>query len=254
MSCAMHITDMSIKLETSLGEAIDKLTILDIKKDKINDGRKKDVETEFDYMMSELKPHVERHWYYYKILKKTNLEIWELQDTLRSNQCVKESYYRICDEILNLNDSRYLVKKKINEVCKSNMKEQKGYGLRALNVILTCGIDIINILNGAIRYYSFFYDEINLFSTSETIDHLSQMFNDDPFIKLHLNNALNDSNYGKVDTVEITDNEVVAKLTHSFFNNKCVNAPNDNHAYSKQVNDIYNKLGMSATICDEYRN
>ena len=41
---------MSIKLEISLGEAIDKLTILDIKRDKIVDNRKNDVETEFDYL------------------------------------------------------------------------------------------------------------------------------------------------------------------------------------------------------------
>ena len=78
---------MSVRLEISLGEAIDKLTILDIKKGKINDVRKMDVEHEFEYLLSELKTYVMKYNYYYTILKRTNLEIWELQDTLRSKNC-----------------------------------------------------------------------------------------------------------------------------------------------------------------------
>jgi hypothetical protein len=154
---------MSIKLEISLGEAIDKLTILDIKRDKILDNRKNDVENEFDYLLTELNMYVTKYQYYYKILKKTNLEIWDLQDTLRGDGCNKDDFYGICDEILNLNDSRYLIKKKLNELSNSQLKEQKGYKLRGLNIVFGCNTDanIIDILNGAIRYYSFFYDNFN---------------------------------------------------------------------------------------------
>ena len=56
---------MSVKLDVSLGEAIDKLTILDIKKDKINDIRKIDVENEFEYLFTELKTYVANYKYYY---------------------------------------------------------------------------------------------------------------------------------------------------------------------------------------------
>jgi len=246
----MHISKMSVKLEISLGEAIDKLTILAIKMEKINDDRKKDVEKEFDYMMTELKSFVENHYYYFKILKKINLEIWDLQDTLRSNQCVVDDYYTICDDILNLNDSRYLVKKKINEICKSNFKEQKGYSLRTLNVILNCSTDVVHILNGAIRYYSFFYDEINLFS-SETISDLNQMFHDDPFINVHALDAWNELCSG--DYVKINDTEVAVKLTHSFLKKDKTHVTVDDR-YSKQINDIYNKLGMNAIVFDDYKN
>ena len=82
--------------------------------------------------------------YFYTILKKVNLEIWELQDSIRSDSSNK-SFYSLCNEILNLNDSRYLVKKKINEICCSKLKEQKGYNLRNLDIILNVSDDFLSI-------------------------------------------------------------------------------------------------------------
>jgi len=247
---------MSVKLEISLGEAIDKLTILDIKRGKINDVRKMDVEREFEYLLSELKAYVTKYKYYYDILKRTNLLIWELQDTLRSKNCEQSNYYVICDEILNLNDSRYLVKKKINEICKSNLKEQKGYSLRILNVILNCDIDTINILNGAIRYYSFFYDEVKLLSRSENIIHLNQTFNDDPFIKINAFEMSTAGEYNKDDDcVTVNNSDIKLKLLHSFFstnNNSKNNNTTCDNTYSKEINDIYRKLGMNVSIFDDY--
>jgi hypothetical protein len=252
---------MSVKLEISLGEAIDKLTILDIKKGKINDVRKMDVEHEFEYLLSVLNTYVMKYNYYYAILKRTNLEIWELQDILRSKNCEQSNYYVICDEILNLNDSRYLVKKKINEICKSNLKEQKGYSLRILNVILNCDIDTINILNGAIRYYSFFYDEVKLLSRSENIILLNQTFNDDPFIKINAFETSSADEYSKDDDcVTVNNSDIKVKLLHSFFSknnnsNNSNNSKNNNtydNTYSKEINDIYRKLGMNVSIFDDY--
>ena len=250
---------MSIKLEISLGEAIDKLTILDIKKDKIVDNRKNDVETEFDYLLKELDMYVTKYQYYYKILKKTNLEIWELQDTLRGDGCDKDEFYGICDEILNLNDSRYLIKKKLNELSNSQLKEQKGYKLRGLNVVFgyNTRITTIDILNGAIRYYSFFYDEINLIpKSSECEFHLGEIFKDDPFIKVHslLSESHDtDETTPNNDFISIDDNEIIVKTTHSFFVKKHQPGDGDNK-YSNQINDIYNKLGIRVSIFDEYRN
>lgn len=245
---------MSVKLDISLGEAIDKLTILDIKKDKINDSRKIDVENEFEYLFTELKIYVVKFEYYYNILKKTNLKIWELQDTLRSKNCDQNSFYVICDEILNLNDSRYLVKKKMNEVCNSKLKEQKGYSIRILDIMLDCEINTIDILNGAIRYYSFFYDEVNLLSTTENSMYLNNTFNDDPFINIHCVEKVSTSEFSKNDYVSIDNTSITLKLLHSFFN-KHNNSENHIHynTYSNEINDIYCKLGMNVSIFDDYK-
>ena len=50
-----------IDLPVSLGEALDKLTILDIKRDKIKDDRLKDVEHEYNLLYDKLKEHIDNN-------------------------------------------------------------------------------------------------------------------------------------------------------------------------------------------------
>jgi hypothetical protein len=154
---------MSIKLEVSIGEALDKLTILDIKKDKIVDvNNKADVVNEYNYLYEELKKFITNNNYYYCLLKKVNLEIWDLMDIIRT-PIDKETYYLLCDITVNLNDSRFLLKKKINALSESKFKEQKGYKKRCLNIAINTNQNVFILLLGAIRYYSLFYDEVYVY-------------------------------------------------------------------------------------------
>ena len=52
---------MELSLPVSLGEAIDKLTILDIKCNKIQDNRKKNVENEYNILYEKLKDFIEKY-------------------------------------------------------------------------------------------------------------------------------------------------------------------------------------------------
>lgn len=248
-----RFANMAITIEVSLGEALDKLSILEIKKNKINDARRDDIIIEFDYLHKELEMYTKKYNYLYSILYKTNLRIWDCMDAIRESKKPTSEIYEYIDETIQLNDSRYLIKKKINEICKSNLKEQKGYKLHILNINLNCNFDIINILNGAIRYYSFFYDEINLFSTNENNIYLQQMFNDDPFIRINLLGVLVPVT-SDFDLISIDDNEVNLNLLHSFFNKNNNTRHAYDNKYSQQINDIYNKLGIHVSISDEYKN
>ena len=241
---------MSILLEVSFGEAIDKLTILNIKKMKIIDNRNIEVLKEYEFLNKELDEYVKKYKYFYDILLKTNIKIWDLMDLIRTN-IDREKYYILCDETIHLNDSRYLIKKKINEIAGSKLKEQKSYNLRILNIILNCNINIINILNGAIRYYSFFYDEINLFSSENNELFIQKMFLDDPFIKINLLDF--NTNIKEIDFISIDNNEIKLNLTHSFLKKNNTNNIYNNK-YSQEINDIYNKLGINVSVFDEYRN
>ncbi len=84
-----HIYIMSLSksnllyLPVSFGEAIDKLTILDIKMNKLNDSRRIDVEKEFNILLENLKGIIEQIQFYYNALKQINLQIWEDQDLFR---------------------------------------------------------------------------------------------------------------------------------------------------------------------------
>jgi hypothetical protein len=243
---------MSIILETSIGEAVDKLSILEIKLSKINDIRRIDVKKEYDYLHDKLNDFLQKYAYFYKILIKINEEIWNLQDIIRSENFNKINFNNTCEKILNLNDSRFLVKKKINELCNSTFKEQKGYKIRILNIVLDTEIEIVNNLNGAIRYYSFFYDEIYLFINMNIIKKTLINYTDDPFIKIKdLDDEINNENdFIKIKNINDEKYNINQKINHSFF--VCTSI-NEIHTINN-INDIYDKLNLDKKICDEYKN
>jgi hypothetical protein len=117
-----------ITLPVSLGEALDKLTILDIKLQKISDAaRRQDVQKEYDVLLQNLKPYVDAYSYHYRILKEVNLSIWEIQDVFHVENAKIENGSEMYRKILLENDRRFRVKAKINALANSALREQKGY-------------------------------------------------------------------------------------------------------------------------------
>ena len=79
---------MTINIPISYGEAIDKLTILDIKKTKItNQDKLKKITNEFNLLveaLSELKKdNIEEFNNFYSKLKEVNMNLWEIEDQIR---------------------------------------------------------------------------------------------------------------------------------------------------------------------------
>lgn len=150
-----------IYLPVSLGEAIDKLTILDIKIDKIKDHRKIDVKTEYDLLYEKLKEFIIKYNDLYQSMKKVNLLIWDMMDILRDgNNISGEEYLKICKECVEYNDIRFRVKNKINFLSNSSLKEQKSYKVTRLLININDFIENCANFIRPIKYYSFFYDEI----------------------------------------------------------------------------------------------
>jgi len=150
----------NICLPVSLGEAIDKLTILDIKLNKIKDNRRLDVEREYILLYEELKNFIIEFSDLYQTMKKVNLLIWNMMDLLRDEDLDNNSYLRICKECIEYNDIRFRIKNKINYISNSNLKEQKSYKITKLLIQINSDIENINNFLKPITYYSFFYDEI----------------------------------------------------------------------------------------------
>lgn len=146
-------------LPVSLGEAIDKLTILDIKVDKIKDHRKEDVQKEYDLLYDALKEFIVNYDTLYQTMKKVNLLIWDMMDILRDGNVSEEFYLKKCKECIEYNDVRFRVKNKINNVSGSLLKEQKSYTVNRLIVCIPIVIDN-PLLIKIIHYFSFMYDEI----------------------------------------------------------------------------------------------
>jgi hypothetical protein len=190
-----YIMDNIIFLPVSLGEAIDKLTILDIKLQKINDNRKLDVKKEFDLLYDKLKKFINLYNDLYESMKKVNLLIWNMMDILRDGNVSTDEYLKICKECIEYNDIRFRVKNKINYISESSLKEQKSYKINRIYIeINNVSEDVENFIK-PIKYYSFFYDEIIIKSNSTL---LKKEFNYDPtiiFIENYLENTEFKKNY-----------------------------------------------------------
>lgn len=233
---------MSILLEVSIAEAIDKLTILDIKYQKIIDSRKEFVKKEYDYLLIKLKEFIDTHQYFYNLLKDVNLEIWELQDKIREE---KVQSGQLTELILNLNDSRFIIKNKINNICNSNFLEQKGYSKRIVNFKIDGDLNIHLILNPSIRYLSLFYDQVNLIVDENLFEIISKIYKDD--ITISINKEILEENVDILNYPDYSKN----LITHSFFKN-INNINNNDNIFTEQVNVIYNNLNLDIIKCFKY--
>jgi len=125
---------MHIKIDVSPAELIDKLSILEIKLDKIEDEAKlKNINYEytilFDILEKEIKM-TDRIQTLSVKLKDANLKIWEIEDDIR--ECERQKLFD--DKFITLargvyfnNDERCRIKKEINEICGSKIIEEKSH-------------------------------------------------------------------------------------------------------------------------------
>jgi hypothetical protein len=202
-------------LPISIGEAIDKLTILDIKLDKITDNRKFDVKKEYDILYEKLKDFIEKYKNLYNTMKKVNLLIWYMMDILRDGDVDEKLYLNVCKECIEYNDIRFRVKNKINYVSKSLLNEQKSYKTnRILIIINKININSSTLFN-IIKYLSFIYDEINI-ASEFNLDYLKSYMKYDNTIlfKSIVDTEILDFNY----RVIIEDKEYTEPEMYNLFN------------------------------------
>ncbi len=180
----MSPTDTQIVLPVSLGEALDKLTILDIKLSKIQDARRADVQLEYDTLFHALKGYVEAYPYHYRILREINQTLWDIQDQFHGKDISPEQAAQIAREILLENDRRFRVKLKINTLAASTLKEQKGYQPKKALFYGHLGLGDMVWMNGAVRYLATAFDEVHVVCKERNVRNAAAMFADDPSIKL----------------------------------------------------------------------
>ena len=157
---------MNIHLPVSLGEAMDKLSILQIKCDKIIDIRRCDVENEYNTLLKILSKYVCMYDGLYQSMLHINRIIWEQMNILRDGNTDDVLYTKLCRECILMNDVRFRIKNKINLISASNLKEQKSYKINRINIQIEVESDI-HLFIEHIRQLSFLYDEINIISSCD---------------------------------------------------------------------------------------
>jgi hypothetical protein len=171
-----------IYLPVSLGEAIDKLTILDIKLDKITDNRKTDVFKERDLLYETLRKFIIKYNDLYQSMKKVNLLLWDMMDILRDGDYSNDEYIKISKKCIEYNDIRFRIKYKINNTSNSQIKEQKGYKITRCLIEINNNITNIYEFIKPIKYYSFFYEEIIIIYSGQNTLLIDEFANDTTII------------------------------------------------------------------------
>ena len=114
---------MKVEIEMSVGDYLDRLSILKIKEEK---GL--DVKEELQYYHHRLITLDDGHDYYLNIIKAINLQLWDLEDAKRKGvERYSKEESDVAFLITQLNDLRHETKKRVDSYFKSEFTERKSH-------------------------------------------------------------------------------------------------------------------------------
>ena len=122
-----------VSVPVSVGELIDKLSILQVKKIKITNPEKlKYVSEEFDLLHNQSKIYfqVNEVRSLYDSLTEVNSNLWDVEDKLRvfeSEKKFNEEFIELARKVYYTNDERFRLKNEINSITSSEIREVKDY-------------------------------------------------------------------------------------------------------------------------------
>ena len=123
-----------ILVEVSVGELLDKISILEIKSEKIKDPEKLNfINDEYKILKDQLQANIKLETVIenlYNSLKEINLKLWTIEDDKRlceKNSNFGERFIKLSRDVHFLNDERAKIKLEINNITGSKIKEIKEY-------------------------------------------------------------------------------------------------------------------------------
>jgi len=120
-----------IHVPISIGELIDKITILEIKKDKLKNLKLKNILKELSFLRAVLKKNsIFIPDEIFLQLKSINLTLWDIEDKIRIKEKNKEfdnEFIKLARSVYLNNDRRSETKKELNIMFNSEIIEEKSY-------------------------------------------------------------------------------------------------------------------------------
>ena len=120
-----------INAPISIGELIDKITILEIKKNKLQTSKLENILKELSFLRKLMEKHqIEITDDLFTQLKEINLTLWNIEDQIRIKEKNKEFdniFIELARSIYFKNDKRAEIKKRINRLSNSEISEEKSY-------------------------------------------------------------------------------------------------------------------------------
>ena len=127
----MKNNSLEIHALISIGELIDKITILKIKQNKMKGDQLKNVNKELKSLEAIVRNnHLDIDKDLFENLKKINNSLWEIEDNIRLKEKKQEfdkDFIELARSVYIQNDKRSLIKKNINNKYNSQIIEEKSY-------------------------------------------------------------------------------------------------------------------------------
>ena len=125
------IKNKIINAPISIGELVDKITILEIKKNKLQNSKLENVLKELSFLRKLMEKHqIEITDDLFTQLKEINLTLWNIEDQIRIKEKNKEFdniFIELARSVYFTNDKRSEIKKRINRLSNSEITEEKSY-------------------------------------------------------------------------------------------------------------------------------
>lgn len=149
-----------MKLEVSIGEAIDKYSILELKLKKIEDEYKKiEIRKEIEALTKCLL-YKQTHNFYYNLLTYVNETIWDMTNDIKKMSIEDPKFAIISNQIFDFNQKRFRIKNWFNMITCSNLNEQKSYASTHCKILIEDKQTIFDKIV-EIHYLSLEYDNIS---------------------------------------------------------------------------------------------
>lgn len=124
---------MEVNVPVSIGELLDKLSIVEIKIKNISDSKKlKYLNKEFNLLKEKAEDvksiNSQKYDEFYSSLLKINSKLWEIEDDIRDLENLKnfdDTFVSLARSVYITNDERFEIKTKINNFFGSSIVEQK---------------------------------------------------------------------------------------------------------------------------------
>ena len=130
----MVIKSKKILSEISAGELLDKISILEIKLEKVKDKNSQEkIKKEYKILKEIQNSSIEltgKIKDLFRLVKNINIALWNIEDKLRiheKNKDFSENFIELARGVYFNNDKRAKIKSKINEILGSNISEVKQY-------------------------------------------------------------------------------------------------------------------------------
>jgi len=152
-------------IEVSIGELVDKISILELKQKYIkNPQKKQEASKEFNTLLKH-SDYVSNQFFFYSLLYYVNEQIWFLTDKVKNFEFDKltdetrKKYANITNDIFTLNQKRFRLKKIFDMIYSSNVKEQKSYAETYCKIIVKDEEELLDKI-AEINYLLLEYDYV----------------------------------------------------------------------------------------------